>query len=118
MVDELDDGLAHLNNLDVTWGFDLDPFLQELAQQAPAAGEAGDGAAEIINSSQGGAIDASSVSRRRAETAETMGPSQGGAVDASSAPKEVFVWIVPAATVTSWVAYIFAGVIIMFSVCA
>ena len=24
VVDELDDGLAHLNDLDVTWEFDLD----------------------------------------------------------------------------------------------
>ena len=29
VVDELDNGLAHLNDLDVTWGFDLDAFLQE-----------------------------------------------------------------------------------------
>ena len=39
-VDELDDGLARLNDLDLTWGFDLDAFLEERAQQAPAAGDA------------------------------------------------------------------------------
>ena len=73
MVDALDDGRAHLNNLDVTWGLDIDEFLQERAQQAPAAGEVGDGTAETMGPSQGGAVDASSVPRRRAETAETMG---------------------------------------------
>ena len=31
VVDELEDGLTHLNDLDVTWGFDLDAFLQERA---------------------------------------------------------------------------------------
>ena len=41
VVDELDDGLAHLHDLNVTWGFDLDAFMQVRAQQAPAAGEAG-----------------------------------------------------------------------------
>ena len=46
MVDELDGSLAHLNDLDVAWGFDLDSFLQEPEQQAPpAAGEARDGTA-------------------------------------------------------------------------
>ena len=32
VVDEPDDGLAHLNDLDVTWGFDLAAFLQECTQ--------------------------------------------------------------------------------------
>ena len=85
-VNELDDGLAHLNDVDVTWGFDLDAFLQELAQQVPAAGKAGDGTAETMDSSQGGAVDASSAPAGRAETAEAMGSSQGGAANASSAP--------------------------------
>ena len=42
IVYELDDGLAHLNDLDVTWGFYLDAVLQERAWKEPAAGEAGD----------------------------------------------------------------------------
>ena len=32
VVDELDDDLAHLNDLGVTWSFDLDSFLQERRQ--------------------------------------------------------------------------------------
>ena len=36
------DGRAHLNDLNVTWDFDLGTFMQERAQQTPAAGEAGD----------------------------------------------------------------------------
>ena len=86
MVDELDDGLAHLNDLDVTWGFGLDALLQERVQQAPAAGKAEDGAAETLDSSQGGVVDASSAPIRRTETAETMSSSQRGTVDSSSAP--------------------------------
>ena len=39
-----------------------------------------------MESSQEGAVDASSVSAGRVETAETMDSSQGGAVDASSVP--------------------------------
>ena len=84
-VDELDDGLARLNDLDVTWGFDLDAFLQEGAQQAPAAGDAGDGTAKTMGSPRGGAVDASSAPAGRAETVDTMVSSQGG-VDASSVP--------------------------------
>ena len=86
VVDELDDGLARLNDLDLTWGFDLDAFLEERAQQAPAAGDAGDGTDETMGSSRGGAVNASSAPVGRVETAETMGSSQGGAVDASSVP--------------------------------
>ena len=66
-MDGLDDGLAHSNDLDATWGFDLDEFLQERAQPAPAAGEAGDGTAETMGSSQRGALDALSVPAGRAE---------------------------------------------------
>ena len=86
MADEPDDGLAHLNNLDVTWGFDLDAFLQERAHQAPAAGDDGEGTAKTMDSSQWGAVDASSAPAGRAETVETMGLSQGGVVAASSVP--------------------------------
>ena len=39
-----------------------------------------------MDSSQGGALDASSAPAGRAETAETMGSSQGGAGNASSVP--------------------------------
>ena len=67
-VDELDDDLAHLNDLDVTQGFDLDTFLQERARQAPSAGD-DDGTAQTMDSSQGGAVDASSVPAGRAESA-------------------------------------------------
>ena len=85
-MDELDEGLARLNDLDLTWGFDLDAFLEERAQQVPAAGDAGDGTAETMGSSRGGAVDASSAPVGRVETAETMDSSQRGAVDASSVP--------------------------------
>ena len=61
LVDELDDDVAHLNNLNATSDFDLDAFLQERRQQAPAAGDAGDGKAVTIGSSQGGAVDSSSA---------------------------------------------------------
>ena len=84
-MDELHDGLALLNDLDVTLESDLDAFSQERAQQAPAAGDAGDWTAETMDSSQGGAVDASSAPGGRAETADTMGSSRGG-VDASSFP--------------------------------
>ena len=49
-MDEPDGGLAHLNDLDVTWGFDVDAFSQEHARQAPAAGDA---TAKTMGSSQG-----------------------------------------------------------------
>ena len=86
VMDEQDEGLARLTDLDVTWGFDLHAFLLERSQEAPAAGDAGDGTAETMDSSQGGAVDASSVPAGRAEAVETMDSSQGGAVDASSVP--------------------------------
>lgn len=87
MVDELDDDLTHLNDLDATRGFDLDVFLQALTQQAPAAGDAGDGTAETIGSSEGDAVDASLAPIGRAEEAEMMGSSQGSAADAPSTPE-------------------------------
>ena len=105
-MDEKDEGLARLTDLDVTWGVDLHAFvrersqetpaagdaddlhvcLQERSQEAPVAGDAGNGSAETMDSSQGGAVDTSSVPAGRAETVETMDSSQGGAVDASSIP--------------------------------
>ena len=60
--------------------------LQERSQEAPVAGDAGDGTAKTMDSSLGGAVDASSVPAERAETVETMDSSKGGAVDASSVP--------------------------------
>ena len=66
-VNELDDGLAHLNDLNVTLGFDLGAFLQECRQQTPAAGHVGDGKAETIGSSRRGAMDASSAPVGRVE---------------------------------------------------
>ena len=42
LVGVLDVGLAHLNDLDVMWGFDLEAFLEERIHQVPVAGEAGD----------------------------------------------------------------------------
>ena len=106
VMDEQDKGLARLTDLDVTWRFDLHAFLREHSQETPAAGDtgdlhaclqersrgapvtgdAGDGTAETMDSSQGGAADASSVPAGRAETVETMNSSQGGAVNASSVP--------------------------------
>ena len=86
MADELDDGLTHFNDLDVTWAFGLDALLQEGAQQAPAAGEVGDRTTETMDLSQGGAADASSAPIGRTEAPETMSLSQGGAVNASSTP--------------------------------
>ena len=66
VVDELEDRLAPLTGLDVAWGFDLDAFFQERAQQARAAGDAGDGTVKTMGSSQGGAM--SSVPEGSAES--------------------------------------------------
>ena len=60
VADELDDGLARLKHIDVTWGTDLDAVLQKHAQQVPAAGDDRDGTTETMSSSRGGAVDASS----------------------------------------------------------
>ena len=46
VADELIDDLAHMNDLDLTWGFDLDAFLRERAQQAPAARGVGEWTAQ------------------------------------------------------------------------
>ena len=92
VVDELDDDLAHLNDLDATWSFDLNAFLQERREQVPITGDAGDASdasdekAETIGSSQGRVVDASSAPAGRAES-ETIGSSQRGAMDAFSAPR-------------------------------
>ena len=85
-MDEQDEDLDRLTDLDVTWWFDLYAFLRERSQEAPVAGDAGDGTAEMMDSSQRGAVDASSVPAGTAETVNTMDSSQGGAVDASSVP--------------------------------
>ena len=52
----------------MTWGCDLDAFLQERRQQAPAAGDTVDEKAETIGSFQGGAVGASSAPAGRAES--------------------------------------------------
>ena len=88
MVDEPDDGLAHLNDLDVTWGFDRDAFPQRRTRQAPAAGDAGDGTANTMDSSQGGAVDTPSAPAGASKRVETMGSPQEGTEDASSVPTE------------------------------
>ena len=87
-MDEQDEDVARLPNLDVRWGFDLNAALRERSQETPAAGDAGDlhaclkenlqeapvagdagdGTAETMDSSQGGAVDASSVPAGRAES--------------------------------------------------
>ena len=72
LVYELDDDLAHLNNLDVTWGFDLDVFCTSADSRPPAAGDAGDGKVETIGSSQRGAVDASSVPTGRAKARRSV----------------------------------------------
>ena len=75
---EQDGGLYRPNDLDLTWGFDLHPFFRGRSQEEPAAGDAGNGTAETMDLSQGGAVDASSVPTGWAETVETVGSSQGG----------------------------------------
>ena len=85
-MDGQDEGLARLTDLDVTWGFDLHAFVRDRSQEASVAGDAGDVTAETVDSSQGGAVDASLVPVERAETVDTMNLSQGGAVDASPVP--------------------------------
>ena len=67
VADELIDDLAHMNDLDLMWGFDLDAFLIERAQQAPAVGEAGGGTLETIGSCQRGAVDVPLVPEGRAD---------------------------------------------------
>ena len=71
---EQDEYLARLTDLDVTWGFDLHDlhaFLRERSQETPVAVDAGDGTAEMMGSSQGGEVDASSVPTGRAERVDT-----------------------------------------------
>ena len=71
-MDGQDGGLARLTDLDVTWRFDLHALLRDRSQEASVAGDAGDVTAETVDSSQGSAVDASSVRVKRAETVETM----------------------------------------------
>ena len=85
-IDEKDEGLDHLIDLDVTWGFGLHAFLRERSQETPAAGHAIDGTVETMDSSQGGTMDASSVPPARAETVETTDSSQGGTMATFSVP--------------------------------
>ena len=64
MSDELIDDLAHMNDLDLPWGFDWGAFLRERTQQARAVGEAA-GTLKTIGSSQGGVVDVSSARQGR-----------------------------------------------------
>ena len=65
--------------------FDLSANLQECKQQAPVAGDPGDGKAETTCLFQGGVVGTFSAPAGRAKS-ETICSSYGGAVDASSAP--------------------------------
>lgn len=79
VIDELDVDLARLNDLELTSRFDIDAFLGECAQQAHAAGDAGDMTAETMKLSQGGAMDTSSTLVGSVENV-------GGVVDSFSGP--------------------------------
>ena len=46
VADDVIDDLAHVNHLDLTWGYFLDAFLRERAQQAPAARGVGEWTAQ------------------------------------------------------------------------
>ena len=50
VMNEPDEGLNRLTGLDVAWGIDLNMLLRERAQETPAAGDAGDGTAEMMGS--------------------------------------------------------------------
>ena len=76
-MDEQSEGLARLTDLDVTWGFDLHACLQERSYEAPLAGDADDGTAETMDTSQGGAVDASSVPPGRAESSSAASAASG-----------------------------------------
>ena len=78
-MDEQDEGLARLTDLNVTWGFDLHAFLQERSQEVPAAGDAGDETTETMDTSQGGAVDASPFPAWRAKS--DSGPSAASGTD-------------------------------------
>ena len=86
VVGGVGEGLSRLNVLGVTWGFDLESLLHKRAQQVPTIGDAGDGTAETMGSSQRGAVGAASAQAGRTETTEMMGSSQGDAMDARSTP--------------------------------
>ena len=103
---EQDQGLAHLTDLDMTWGFDLHAFVPDRSQETPAAGDvgdlhaclqerlreapvdgdAGDKTVETMDSSREGAVDTTSLPAGRAETVETIDSPQESAVDATSVP--------------------------------
>lgn len=60
--------MAELDDLDVTWRFGLTVFSREPSQQAPAAGDAGDGTAKTPGLSQGGAVDAPLTTAERVDS--------------------------------------------------
>ena len=82
VMDEKDEDLARLTDLDVAWGFDLHAFMRERSQETPAAGDAGDLRACLREHSQEALVAGDAGDG----TAETMDSSQGGAIDASSVP--------------------------------
>ena len=84
VMDEQDEVLNRLTDLDVTWRVGLHAFSWGRSQETPVAGNAGDRTVKTMDSSQGGAVDASSVPAWRAETVETMDTSQGGTMPARS----------------------------------
>ena len=81
-MDEKDEDVARLTDLDVRWGFDLTAALRERSQETPAAGDAGDLHACLQENLQEAPVAGNSGDG----TAETMGSSEGGAVNASSLP--------------------------------
>lgn len=96
VVNAQDGGLVCRNDLDVTCEVDLYAFLLERSQERPAAGDAADGLADTIDSSQRTAADASWVPEGTIDTVGIIDSSQGGTIDASS------LWAVRVETVVTW----------------
>ena len=48
-MDEQEGGVDFLNDLDVTWGFDLHAVWRQRSQETTDAGDAGDGAVETMD---------------------------------------------------------------------
>lgn len=76
-MDELDDGLARLNKLELTWGFELGAIWGDRTQQAPCTGDTVDGRAELTGLSQGSAVGASSVRVGRPKEPRQLGRLRG-----------------------------------------
>ena len=69
LVDEVMDDLAHPDDFDVTWVFDVDVFVQECLQQASVVNGADDETADTTDPSKGGTIDIPSVPAGRVDSA-------------------------------------------------